>query len=179
MNIHKGTKNALLAKLNSANKSCDNEKYKTSSNNLKAFINECEAQSGKKLTEEQANYLIQYAESIIAIFNSQNLIRAKKSENNNIGKPEEFTIIQNYPNPFNPTTTIQYGIATNGKVSVQIYDILGQLVTTLVNTEQSAGMYAVIWNGTNDRGELVPSGTYISRIAAGSEVKTMTMMYLK
>ena len=93
--------------------------------------------------------------------------------------PTEFVLKQNYPNPFNPTTTIQYSLTKDGRVTVQVYDILGELVTVLVNTEKSAGMHSVIWNGTNAIGELVPSGIYLSRVMTNKEVKTITMMYLK
>ncbi len=71
-----------------------------------------------------------------------------------------FALHQNYPNPFNPTTTISYRLERTDKVSLAIYDILGNRVRMLVNSRQSAGSYQLIWNGRNDAGQLVTSGEY-------------------
>lgn len=179
MNLHKGTNNSLNAKLTAAKKSCGKGKFKTASNQMRAFINECEDQSGKKLTVEQADLLIEQAEGIMEGFNNVSPSIKTFGNDDSVTNIEEFTLIQNYPNPFNPTTSIKYRLPMNVHVSVQIYDILGQLVATLVNSEQSAGLHEVVWNGTNARGELVPSGTYISRVKTDNEVKTINMMYLK
>ena len=92
---------------------------------------------------------------------------------------EEFTILPAYPNPFNPSTTIKYGLDNDSKVTVAIYDIAGNLISTLVNTEQIQGWHSVIWNGTNQQGEQAPAGIYISRITSGNEVKTTKLMLLK
>jgi hypothetical protein len=92
---------------------------------------------------------------------------------------EEFTVLPAYPNPFNPSTTITYGIDTDSKITVQIYDITGQLITTLLKTEQTQGWHSVIWNGTNNKGTQAPAGIYLSKITAGNEVKTNKLMLLK
>ena len=62
---------------------------------------------------------------------------------------------------------------------VQIYDISGKLISTLVNEEQPQGWYYTIWNGTNQHGEQAPAGLYFSRIVAGNDVKTNKLMLLK
>ncbi|MGK9475332.1 FlgD immunoglobulin-like domain containing protein [Melioribacter sp. OK-6-Me] len=93
--------------------------------------------------------------------------------------PTEFTVSQNYPNPFNPTTNIKYGIPQDAKVSLVIYNMLGQVVKTLVDQEQEAGYYTVRWDGTNDFGSKVSSGIYIYRITAGKYTSTMKMNLLK
>lgn len=93
--------------------------------------------------------------------------------------PTEFTVSQNYPNPFNPTTNIKYGIPQDAKVSLVIYNMLGQVVKTLVDQEQEAGYYTVRWDGTNDFGSRVSSGIYIYRITAGKYTSTMKMNLLK
>jgi hypothetical protein len=100
-------------------------------------------------------------------------------EYDNSSVPGKFTVLPAYPNPFNPSTTITYGIDTDSKITVQIYDITGQLITTLFNTEQIQGWHSVIWNGTNQSGELAPAGLYISQITSGNEVKTKKLMLLK
>ena len=77
------------------------------------------------------------------------------------GLPNSFMLEQNYPNPFNPSTVIRYGLPERSRVTVEIYNMLGQRITTLVNAEQEAQYYEVAWNATN-----VPTGIYFCRIAA-------------
>ncbi len=96
-----------------------------------------------------------------------------------VPKIEKFTVLPAYPNPFNPTTTIRYGLDTDSYVTVHIYDISGQLISTLMNTNQIQGWHSVVWNGTNQYGEKAPAGMYISKITSGDEVKTMKLMLLK
>jgi hypothetical protein len=83
--------------------------------------------------------------------------------------PTEFALLQNFPNPFNPETTIKYNIAEGGNVSLRIYNVVGQVVSTLVAEQQSAGRYTVRWNGTDDRGVSVSSGIYFYQITAGGD----------
>lgn len=92
--------------------------------------------------------------------------------------PEKFELSQNYPNPFNPSTSFKYSLPEAGNVTVMIYDLNGKRVTELVNNYQNAGTYEVAWNGKNDTGVQVSSGTYIYRIDAGdySQVKKMVLM---
>ncbi len=101
----------------------------------------------------------------------------KKTENNAL--PAEFKLAQNYPNPFNPITTIRYEIpeqVRNDKnnVSLKVYDILGNEITTLVNGQKSAGEYQVQFNGTN-----LSSGIYYYQLVVGDFVKTNKMILLK
>jgi hypothetical protein len=95
--------------------------------------------------------------------------------------PAVFTLAQNYPNPFNPETTIEYSIPegpSNSAVTLEIYNLLGQKVRTLVNTTQTAGFYTVRWDGRNDGGQIAPSGVYLYILRAGSfkEVRRMTLI---
>ncbi|MDX1702007.1 MAG: T9SS type A sorting domain-containing protein, partial [Melioribacteraceae bacterium] len=87
--------------------------------------------------------------------------------------PEGFTLDQNYPNPFNPTTNIEYSIPEESFVELKVYDVLGNEVATLVNKEQSAGVYRADFNAIG-----LTSGFYIARISAGnySDVIKMTLM---
>ena len=80
--------------------------------------------------------------------------------------PETFSLFQNYPNPFNPTTTIRYALPRDARVTVSVYNILGQLVNELVNDVQSAGYYTVNWNGRNQSGLQAATGVYLYRIEA-------------
>ncbi len=93
--------------------------------------------------------------------------------------PAEFSLHQNYPNPFNPTTAISYQLPAASDVKLKIYNTLGQLVKTLVSQKQSAGNYAVQWNGSNDLGEKVASGIYIYRIQAGDFIQSRKLVLMK
>jgi hypothetical protein len=76
-------------------------------------------------------------------------------------KPIAYTLEPNFPNPFNPTTTISYVMKESGHVRVQVYNIRGQLVRDLVNAEQSAGRFSVVWDGRDMNDLQVPTGTYL------------------
>jgi hypothetical protein len=92
---------------------------------------------------------------------------------------ESFTLYQNYPNPFNPSTNIQYQIPSAGGVEVNIYDIRGQLVKPLFNSQQPAGKYTLLWNGQNESGVVVPSGIYFCRISFNNEHITNKLLMIK
>ena len=99
-----------------------------------------------------------------------------------VGKVEGFTVLDAYPNPFNPSTTIDYVLPqteTNYSTTVEIYDISGKLVKTILNEEQSAGWHSIVWNGTNADGNTVPAGVYLSKVSFGSETKTIKVMFVK
>jgi hypothetical protein len=74
--------------------------------------------------------------------------------------PDEFNLYQNYPNPFNPTTTITFSIPTVQSVKISIYNILGQLVTVLLDDVMQGGKYQIRWDGRDSKGILVASGIY-------------------
>ena len=99
--------------------------------------------------------------------------------------PKSFALEQNYPNPFNPSTTISYTIHSRGSIDrpnrtvLEIYNLLGQRVRTLVDQEQSPGMYSVEWTGDNDDGKKVASGLYLYRLTLGFEFQTKKMMMIK
>ncbi|MBN2007765.1 glycoside hydrolase family 11 protein [candidate division KSB1 bacterium] len=88
--------------------------------------------------------------------------------------PSKFVLEQNYPNPFNPTTEIRYQLSDIGHVTLKVYDIMGHTIKTLVNYEQQAGSYQVMWDAQNESGARVPSGLYLYRIrvVTASEVFT-------
>ncbi len=88
--------------------------------------------------------------------------------------PSTFGLDQNYPNPFNPATMIGYQVPVAGRVSIIVYDVLGQEVSRLVDGVESPGRHAVPWNGSNRA-----SGVYIVRMTAGSFVATKRMLLIK
>ena len=81
--------------------------------------------------------------------------------------PLNYDLKQNYPNPFNQQTTIKYQLPQRGYVKLEIYDVLGHIVRTLVNEIQSAGSKKVSWHGKDDRVQSVPSGLYMYQIQTG------------
>jgi len=83
--------------------------------------------------------------------------------------PREFNIGQNYPNPFNPSTGIRYDLPEQSRVTLIVYDVLGQAVRTLVNDVLPAGSHLATWNSTNDNGRALASGVYFYRIEAKGE----------
>ncbi|MGA9364221.1 MAG: T9SS type A sorting domain-containing protein [Bacteroidota bacterium] len=90
-----------------------------------------------------------------------------------------FTLLQNYPNPFNPTTTIEYELPVTGQVELDIYNVLGEKVVTLVSERQKAGRYQVQWNGRDMRKRAVASGMYFYRVHAGGFTSVKKMVVLK
>jgi len=93
--------------------------------------------------------------------------------------PEVLSLKQNYPNPFNPTTTIEFGIPTHSLVNLTIYDILGQEVNSLVQSELAPGNYQYQWNGTDASSKSVETGIYFARITAAGSDQIVKMMLLK
>ncbi|MCS6989000.1 MAG: T9SS type A sorting domain-containing protein [Chloroherpetonaceae bacterium] len=88
--------------------------------------------------------------------------------------PKEFKLEQNYPNPFNPTTTIQFAVPTVSDVTLEVFNVLGQKVATLVNQRMEAGIHSVQFNAAN-----LSSGAYFYRLRAGSFTQTKKMLLVK
>lgn len=94
-------------------------------------------------------------------------------------KALKLELAQNNPNPFNPTTMIGYTLPSRAPVTLQIFDVAGRLVTTLVNETRDAGRYSTVWNGLSSRGDQVGSGVYFYRLSAGNDTITKKMVLLK
>ncbi len=88
--------------------------------------------------------------------------------------PGSFSLEQNYPNPFNPSTVINYALPTRQHVTLEVFDVLGREIATLVNEVRPAGEYTVRWNA-----EGVPSGVYFYRMQAGAFTATKKVMVLR
>jgi hypothetical protein len=86
----------------------------------------------------------------------------------------EFFLVQNYPNPFNPSTKINYQIPEISFITIKVYDVLGNLIDTLVNEEKPIGIYEIDFNAEN-----LPSGVYFYQLKAGEFVSTKKMLLLK
>lgn len=103
-------------------------------------------------------------------------------------RPVDFKLYQNFPNPFNPTTTIKYFInhtlartsyGSMANVTVEVYNVLGQKVRTLVEGQKQAGNHETIWDGRGDDGSEFPSGVYFCRLRIQDQTATMKMLLLK
>ena len=88
--------------------------------------------------------------------------------------PSEFALSSSYPNPFNPSTSMDLSLNESGYVSVKIYNVMGQVVSTLVDGSMDAGYHTLTWNADN-----MPSGMYLVRVQSGSNVETQKLMLLK
>lgn len=94
--------------------------------------------------------------------------------------PEKYDLSQNFPNPFNPNTQINYSLKQPETVNLKIFNVLGQEVISLVNSEsQKEGTHSIHWNGTDRNRNQVGSGIYFYRIEAGEFVKTKKMLLLR
>lgn len=93
--------------------------------------------------------------------------------------PTNFALMQNYPNPFNSSTAIDYAIPTQAHVTITIVNLLGETVTTLVNSDKPAGGYRIIWNGLDAQGKAVASGIYLYKLKADNYEQIRKMILVK
>ena len=100
-------------------------------------------------------------------------------QKSDLDKPINFQLNQNYPNPFNPFTTIEYQIPRSGKVQLKIYDITGRLIKNIERYHDSAGNYSLRWDGTNDHGMSVSSGSYFYQMIINGAEKARRMILLR
>jgi flagellar hook assembly protein FlgD len=93
--------------------------------------------------------------------------------------PDKFTLHQNCPNPFNPDTEIKFNLPRSSNVTLEIFDITGRKVTTLINKKLSSGPHSVSWNGRDESGTEVSTGIYLYRLSTGEYSDTRKMLLLK
>jgi hypothetical protein len=98
-----------------------------------------------------------------------------KSVKPELTSPSAFALEQNFPNPFNPSTMISYTLPADGQVNLRVLDLLGKEVASLVDDQKEAGTYTVTFNGADNSGKVLPSGTYMYRLdVTTAEGKTFT-----
>jgi hypothetical protein len=83
------------------------------------------------------------------------------------------------PNPFNPNTAIRFEVAAAGRVKLDVYDVQGRRVAGLYEGDLEAGPHVMVWNGRGVSGDVLPSGVYVARLAAGGETRTQRLVLLK
>jgi hypothetical protein len=114
-------------------------------------------------------YLILSNEERVRVYKIDKVTAVKEPQ-----LPNTFALYQNYPNPFNPTTTISYDLPVRSRVKLTVYNILGQEVATLVDSEQEPGRYDVKFDAIG-----LPSGVYFYRLEAGKFVDVKKMILVK
>ena len=118
--------------------------------------------------------------SYISFEESLQVISTGVSDQNQPGTlPKSFALSQNFPNPFNASTRIDYALANSGRVSLEIYNLLGQKVRTLVSEYQAPGYKTVIWDGKNEAGQILASGVYFYRLKTPASSFTRKMALLR
>ena len=102
----------------------------------------------------------------------------REIEGSDDSRPSEFFLSQNYPNPFNPTTNFRFSLSKSAHVKIDIFNIVGQKVRTLVDKEMKPGVYVADWDGKDENGKPVSSGIYFYRMEAGefSDMKKMVLV---
>ncbi len=93
--------------------------------------------------------------------------------------PADFQLMQNFPNPFNPTTRIPFLLTNGSKVTVKVFNTLGQEITTLLNTQLAAGNHKIQWDGTDDSGRQVVSGIYFYQMQTDDKKAVKKMMLMR
>ena len=94
-------------------------------------------------------------------------------------KPALSRLLRNYPNPFNPVTRIQFVLDRNTQVSLRVFDVQGRVARTILDSYLTAGLRVVSWDGHDDRGRPLPSGTYFLRLQGGGSYLTRTVNLVK
>jgi flagellar hook assembly protein FlgD len=103
-------------------------------------------------------------------------------EEESVNRPREIHLAQNHPNPFNPATSIQYSIGGRQRpvhTTLKIFNVIGQLVRTVVYEEKLPGVHSVTWDGKDERGNEVSSGVYFYQLRARDQTETKKMILLK
>jgi hypothetical protein len=118
------------------------------------------------------------AEGETSGINFNDLVNALE-EDDKKGVPDKYELSAVYPNPFNPATTITYSVAQRSRVVIEIYDVLGRKVNTLLDEVKTGGRYSLKWDGKNISGQTLSSGIYFARMQAGGVISSRKMILLK
>lgn len=162
--------------------------YITNSDDLSDDLKEVEfrlyfpAKSASSTVTEYAVFNMQtgvYESKTAKVSDFKGFLRVQLTKTGEIPPPAATQLFQNYPNPFNPLTSIKYDLAENSRVRMEIYNVKGQLVKTLLNQDMLAGTHSVIWDGNDDKGRAVSSGVYFYRMTMPNKVLTNKMLLLK
>ena len=129
------------------------------------------------LSVHKPNNFDEYQELYDLLMNQ--IINQEEKEELPVEIPEKTQLLSNYPNPFNPSTTISFDLSADGNVVIDIFNIRGQKVKTLVNEHFNAGTHNVVWNGFDDNGRNVSSGVYFFKMQTEGFTSTRRMVMMK
>lgn len=178
----------LINKLNDAISNIANGKTKTAVNHLNTFINKVNSlKNTGKIKKELGQKLIDDVNTIIKKLNVSKSDETESEITNNVlDQPVEITETKLgviYPNPTKEAITINYEIVESDKgsekVMIQVYDVIGRLVSNVVNKNQTPGRYSVTWNGYSDNGEMASRGFYFIRFSAGNTNQVKRIMLIR
>jgi hypothetical protein len=184
----RGIKYSLQSKTNNAKRQFDWGNLRASGNILCALLNEVNAQDGKHIEPNSAQEIRDCVLNLSDALGIQLpcLIRGEKGSNGGI-----ISILWNSPNPFTTKTSIYYQVLSRESsfpriaseslhpLEIKIYDITGKVVRTLVKGEQESGLFIAEWDGTDYKGEKLPSGIYFYRLNAGDFTTTEKLILLR
>jgi hypothetical protein len=161
----------MIAKLLAAKSSIESGQINTAINQLQAFVNEVNAYIlGENLTHQQGGDLIADAEVIIYLLESNQLARPGVRDAAAI--PDRFALSQNFPNPFNPATIIRYDLPTDAHIRLEVFNLFGQTVATLLDGRKPAGYHEIVFDASR-----MASGTYFYRLSTtGADGKPLVMI---
>jgi hypothetical protein len=156
------------------------------STNPSGSVNEGQAVGVSTITSESRTFLYGFHLWYMQTADARSLIDKILADStqtdvneNPTPRPTTFQLDQNYPNPFNPSTTITYSLPKSTHVTLEVFNLLGQRVKILTNTNKPAGIYKEIWNGCDNFGKTVSSGVYFYRINTTLGSFTRKMMLIK
>ena len=125
-------------------------------------------------------YLADYSTNVIQVWTNANPATVSIEEETEAPiVAKGYALYQAYPNPFNPSTKIEYEVGSIGNVKIDIYNLKGELVNTIVNGWHNLGSHNVVWNGKDNKNMQVPSGTYIYRLTSAGVSFSKTVTFLK
>ncbi len=123
--------------------------------------------------------ILQTQPNVLTILSGNSDSPVSVNDEENLLLPKKFELYQNYPNPFNPSTSIRFAIPVNSDVELQVFNIIGQKVVTLVNKRLSIGEYMIEWDGTSTSGNKVASGIYFYQLVTENYTSSKKMLLLK
>ena len=138
-------------------------------------IEECLEITGMNIFAMDVNDIDDFTQKVTSHHSRVDNVNVSEEKN----LPVDYKLYEAYPNPFNPNTTISYELSKASFVEIKIYDLMGRMVNSLVNSDVKPGFHSLKWNATNFQGESVPAGVYLYSIEVGSFIQTKKILFLK
>jgi len=139
----------------------------------------------EQLTFDEDDLNIHLTSGTSEVIPIENILQITFSEDVSVEEMVEFVsripirFLRNYPNPFNPETTISFELAQKGRTRVEIYNVKGQLIRTLLDDVLDIGSHSLVWNGRNELNSHVSSGVYLYRVSVDGSEHLSKMIMIK